>query len=519
MGARLRQVEAQLTRVRQEKQELQGQLAKVNIEVHSLRTSKADIESELAEIKVSLQERHQHDEETFRLDQERMDLRAAKLKLDGEVRRLREENKLADSRQKTLESELQEEIDRAAAEESRLNTEVHDLQRILRGSAEKRELAAARKTIQQLEQRVCDLEIQVASGEGETDAANELSIIRRDLSTARQKENEYIQREATQKSSIRDLKREVAELQRQAHESNISNIAGSSPHSSVSGSARKSELFEVRAQLATAHQTIKEVRTQLKDIEKEANRKVNAVNLELQAQVATWETEKDEFERSLDQAQYAKEELQAKNAASEATVSRLRNKIDRLEKALAAERANTGEDRTMVAERRDLHEMLRETQIQVETLELVVQERDNTIATISAAEAQLRFQLNRVRSERTSWRNKATSSHEQLEHFQRKYRKAKEDIARAKEDWEAEKKTLTRRVRFPNMSISYNEEQLEVLKQDQDERNSRHEKEMRGMSMQLEWLKAKCKREEGFRDAAAYAKKYMALQIELFEAW
>jgi Pericentrin-AKAP-450 domain of centrosomal targeting protein len=37
--------------------------------------------------------------------------------------------------------------------------------------------------------------------------------------------------------------------------------------------------------------------------------------------------------------------------------------------------------------------------------------------------------------------------------------------------------------------------------------------------MQIEWMRARCHREENFRAAAAYAKKYMALQIALFEAW
>jgi hypothetical protein len=32
-------------------------------------------------------------------------------------------------------------------------------------------------------------------------------------------------------------------------------------------------------------------------------------------------------------------------------------------------------------------------------------------------------------------------------------------------------------------------------------------------------LRARYRREEGFRAAAGYAKRYMGLQIELFEAW
>jgi hypothetical protein len=43
-------------------------------------------------------------------------------------------------------------------------------------------------------------------------------------------------------------------------------------------------------------------------------------------------------------------------------------------------------------------------------------------------------------------------------------------------------------------------------------------KEMRGMTMMIEWLKARCKREEDFRAVAAHGKRYMQLRLDLFEA-
>jgi chromosome segregation ATPase len=513
LGTRLGDAETQLSKVRTEKQSLQDQLAAVNIEVHSLRTSKASIEAERDEMDCHLKAMKQQEEETFRLDQERMDLRTAKMKLDGEVRRLREENKISIAQQQAVEKELQQEIDRASGEEARLNGEIHDLQKILRGSSEKRELVAAKKTILRLEARVQELETQIASGEDQIDSSHEISIIRRDLNAARQKETEYLQREAAQKDILRGLKRQITDLERKAHDAEISRFVSNSPHSSISGTAHKSELIEVRAQLATAHQTLKGVRSQLKDVEKEAARKVNAANLDVQARTATWESEKDELERNLDEALSAKDELASRNAASEVTITRLRGKIDRLEKALQVERLNSGEDRTMALERRDLHEMLRETQLQAESLEIVIQERENKIVAITAAEAELRAQLKRVRNERSLHRSKAISAHEQLQDLERRYRKTRES-------WEAEKKNLTRGVRFVNTSLSVNDEsEMLALRKEAEEREHHHAKEMRGMALMIEWLRAKCKREEDFRAVAAHGKKYMQLRIDLFEAW
>lgn len=528
LNSRLNDVEGQLARVRQEKQSLKDQLATLNLELHSLRSSKASAEAERDEIKSQMQAMKQQEDETFRLDQERIDLRASKMRLDGEVRRLRDENKIVLNEKQTLERELESEIERATSEENRLNTEVHDLQRILRGSSEKRELAVAKKTIQQLEARIHELESQIAAGEGQADTTHELSMIRGELSSARQKETEYLQREAAQRDILRGLKRQITELERKAHDAEMSRFVSSSPHSSASGSARKSEVVEVRAQLASAHQTLKEVRSQLKESEKQAARNISALNLDFQARQAAWDTEKDQLERSLDEANFAKEELATKNAASESTISRLRSKIDRLEKALQSERLSKNEDQTLVLERREMHEMLRETQMQVESLEIVVEENEKNIAAITAVETELRAQLQRVREERTMQRSKANVAAESLLKLERKYNKAKENWQselrawdERKKTWEQEKKTLTSGVRFVNTSFSTvadESEAIQLMKQSMEEKEKIHVKEMRGMSMQMEWLRKKWSREEHFRASAAYAKKYMQLQIDLFEA-
>ena len=582
LSLRLKDIEAQLARIRLDKQMLQNELASLHVEVHSLRSTNANLTAERDEISSQLRAMREQEEETFRLDQERMDLRTAKMKLDGEVRRLREEHNLSTVQQKTLEKELQTEIDRAGAEEDRLKIEIHDLQRILRGSSEKRELSTAKKTIQCLEERVQELEARNSHMEKHSDHADaitELSMARQDLAVARRKETDYVQREASQRDILRGLKRQITELERKAHDVEISRFAISSPHSSASGSARKSEIIEVRHQLATAHQTLKELRSQLKDVEKDSTRKLNAAHIELQIKNEAWETEKDRLDRSLGEALLRGNEIQAKNNTLEASISRLRNKIESLETALQAERHDGGKDQTMALERRDLHDMLRQTQIQADSLELIVKDRESTIAAITAAESRLRnqierleiavkaqpqsigeersmglqlrelremlgetqlqakslelvvknrestiasltkaesklrSQLKRVRDERAFQRSKTVSAHEQLQILECKFRKATEG-------WDAEKKTLKKGVRFPNMSISYNDEaDITALKSEFEEKEKLHAKESRGMSMQIEYLQAKCRREETFRAMAGYAKQYMGMQIELFEAW
>ena len=157
----------------------------------------------------------------------------------------------------------------------------------------------------------------------------------------------------------------------------------------------------------------------------------------------------------------------------------------------------------MALERHDLHEMLRETQVQADKLELAVQTRDASLAALTTTEASLRAQLKRIREERTAQKERARSATSELEALEREFRGAKRG-------WEAERAGLTRGVRFANSSVS---------EAGAAEAEVRHGKELRGLAMQIEWLRARCRREEGLRADAAYAKRFMLLQVELFGAW
>ncbi|KAA8566334.1 hypothetical protein EYC84_008919 [Monilinia fructicola] len=524
----LRDHEAQLSKVRLEKQNLQDQIGKVNIELHSLRSSNAELKAERDEISSQLRALKQQEDETFRLEEERVELRTAKMKLDNEVRRLKEDHKVAVAEQKAVEKELNEEIERASTEEARLNAEIQDLHRILRGSSEKRELATAKKTISRLEERIVELSSQPGSGDQQTETAHELSEIKHDLTALRQKENEYIQRETTHKEKVKGLKRQIADLERKVHETDMARFNIASSPASIGGSAHK-EVTQLRHQLSDAHQSLKDLRSRMKESDKEAARKISAMNINFQHQEQSWEAEKDQLERQLDELRLTKDELSTRNASFEAAINRLSDKIDRLQKALMAERANSGEGHTIALERRDLHEMLQETQIQRESLELLIKERENAIQTVSAKEVELRSSLRRVREERNRERARALSTKEQLELLEEEYVKSKEDYIRAKSEWEAEKRALSRGVRFPNMSISYTENEFQALKKEKEEgekrffkeiekREDRHGKELKGLCMQIEWMKARCAREESKRADLAYAKKYLAAKINMYDA-
>ncbi|RKF81616.1 putative microtubule associated protein [Golovinomyces cichoracearum] len=522
LQSRIKDLEKQINLYRQEKSSLQDQLNQVNSEVQSLRNSIADLEAERTELNNLLND-SQKQKVLPHNDEERINLRSSKLRLENEVRRLQEENRVAVADREAAENSLDREIAKANNEEIRLTNEILDLQQRLKGTCDKRDLTAAKNLVLQLEARVKSLESHHEGEFGDEDE-REISLINRNLREARKKESEYIQREASQRSIIRDLKRKITDLERQVHNTEISYLKKNSPNSpSADDSILKEELAQLRAQLTDAHKTLKELRAQLKKAEKESQFRLVTSNTDLEARIEALEAEKDKLYRSFNQVESAKEQLLSKNINADATVNRLKAKIERLENALRDERLNSGENRTIALERKDLHEMLRESQSQAESLEFIIQERDDKISGLKDIEKELRRQLNQLREEQTKSNQKSSLYHDQLERLQQKFH-------HAKDQWESERKQLTRGVRFANMSLSMtddspkhhlkqqNQQEIKVLKTEFEEYEKRHKKEMRGVSLQLEWLRAKCRREEFFRAEAAFAKRFMALQIALFQA-
>lgn len=126
-------------------------------------------------------------------------------------------------------------------------------------------------------------------------------------------------------------------------------------------------------------------------------------------------------------------------------------------------------------DQRELHDMLKSSTIEAETLALNVSERDTRIN-------ELRAQMRRIREERSSFLKKAEAANKELEALQDRYNNALEKFS-PKTD------------------------------------KSRHEKEMLGLGKEIIWLRARLKREEKFRRDLAWSKGLMELGEQVRVAW
>ncbi|KAL0939468.1 spindle-pole body protein [Colletotrichum truncatum] len=492
----------QSNKVSREKQALQDQLANLNLEMHSLRNSLAEAKAERDEVESEMKRLHHNGEETLRIDRERLDLRTAKIKLDNEVRRLKDENKVLMEQMQLVEKSLEDEIEKAAEEEDRLNQEIRQLQAKLReaSSSENHETSATRRTIRELERRIKEYEDQMAAtqqlpsnsaGEGNS----EVSIIRRDLSAARQKEREYLQRESAHKDVVKGLKRQITELERKAHDAEMSRLI-MSPASS-SPSARKSEVAELRHQLSSAQQSILELKTKTRD----AERKATQVERDFQTQLEELEDQRLSLEQALEDTQRESEEAAALH---EKALRRLKQKLERAEQdrqVVSSSRRDIGNMSS--TERKDLQNMLRRTQSEADALEHDVIQQQGTIDALMAAEGSLRRKLERARSERAAYRVTA-------EKLQKDIRDLKSQAASETKD--------PRNVHFIDERMRETDEALETVIRAAENADAKHTKELRGMTLQMEWMQARWKREVSLRADAAYAKKFLQLELDVANA-
>ena len=423
----------------------------------------------------------------------------------------RKQMQRVEDKKQTLEDEL-----------GRANTELDDFKASAQST--KDELASSQSKVQQLELHTRELKRLVDQAKP-SHQGHDMSIIQHDLSAAQGKEIEYLRREASQKDVIRDLKQKIASLERQLHEAELSKLIVDSPKSSLGGSARKTEVIEIRQQLAEAHQQIKDVRARLKISEREAQGKITVLNKEYMAKLETYEQQRDELEQEISACRLQQEDQIARNTGAEKTICRLRKRIHSLEKQLHSDRLNRNDDRTMAEERKDLHELLKDAKLEAEDLQVQIADREERIQSASLREKDLRTQLRRVREERTLQAQKAGALSTELGNLQHRYEQSVDNLARQQQVWEAERKAIISRVRFPNMSVSsvhaVNSEstELEQLEKEIQEKERRHQGELRGLAKQIQWLRARCKREEGFRAGLAYEKKFLLLQIDMYNAW
>jgi DNA repair exonuclease SbcCD ATPase subunit len=157
----------------------------------------------------------------------------------------------------------------------------------------------------------------------------------------------------------------------------------------------------------------------------------------------------------------------------------LRSQLADAHKTLRDQKTKNRElERVAVAEeeRKDLHEMLKSSTLEAESLALKLSDRDARVH-------ELWSQLRRIREERAAALRKADVANRKMEALSDRHETAIDD--------------------------------LDI----RTERKGRHEKEIKGLSKEIMWLRARLTREENFRKDLAWSKGLMELGERVRVAW
>ncbi|GAO16573.1 uncharacterized protein UV8b_01429 [Ustilaginoidea virens] len=465
-----------------ESQALQDQVKKLKADLASTQNSLAEARAKCDELQGRLRQQGCPENDGLQMDQERLDLRAAKMKLDNEVRRLTDEKRSLKESLAATEKALDDARDNACATEQSLRREIGQLQSKARSvsptkSNSQGPLAAHhQRTIRELEQEVGfyrdELSKLQSAGADEDDAATNVSSLRRDLATLRQKELDFLQRESSQRSLVKQLEAQVADLERQLHESRVSRLARSPAGSAAAPSSR--QVAALQQELSDAQQALDGLKTQSTEAERRASKTLE----ELQCQLNDLEDQKLVLEEVLEEAREQAEELAAHN---DKAMRRLRHKLDRAERE---------RDAAVASQSGEQGRQLRQSQAEMSSLGSSVRQQQELIDGLAAAEAVLRRKLEKARSERAAFRMSAEKLRRDMQLLQKSGSAAESSDKHA----------------------------LETLVRAAESAQGQHKKEVKGMVMQMEWMQARWEREALLRSDAAFAKGFVQLQLDVANA-
>ncbi|KAK8098646.1 uncharacterized protein PG998_014132 [Apiospora kogelbergensis] len=328
---------------------------------------------------------------------------------------------------------------------------------------------------------------------------------------------------------------------------------------SSSASTRKQEAGELRIQLS-------EMRQKLRDAERAATRegdKYSGIVQDLQTQVDMVEDEKLALEQSLADAQLAADEARSKQ---EREVRRLEHEIYKLQHTTSRRSSPAKPTNSTAAhgqamdseERKELRSLLERSQAEVAALEHDVLQQASLIKSHKSTQDKLRQKLNMARSEASTHRQSARKLRVDCDRLQKAIKETASWISanpdkvaaavaapsssnsnggRQEQEAAALRQSTNSQesaayasakdvARARRASIRFEDGVLNVVDQRDheaviraaDEAARRHEKEIRGLALQMQFMHARWERESRLRTDAAFAKRYLELRLSLAEA-
>lgn len=183
-------------------------------------------------------------------------------------------------------------------------------------------------------------------------------------------------------------------------------------------------------------------------------------------------------------------------AATEQVVAELRKEVSRLERTLQSQRRD--EDLKMAQERKDLRQQIKASKIEIDGLRRQVSTNNERLESHVLEKKEVRARLRKIDEEREYQKQKTSRANSELDQLRRKC-----------------DNLVIKAVELEKRSG----EQKQAAQQVTQDRDKQYHGEIKGLSKQIMYLRARCAREGRFRADLAYVKKYFLMQLEMYNAW
>lgn len=347
------------------------------------------------------------------------------------------------------------------------------------------ELTRVKRDRESLQRRVTEAE------RAQEDARVNLDTLQLDLDTSSGSKTQLQQKFKDAQIQLTKARKEKAELEE--------DLAAANADLDI----LQTSATDLRADLNTSHQATRDLKSQLQTAKRDHDRA-------LQSQSFRYEQDIANLEQDLTSAVTKTTTLETEKTASTQQIARLQSKITSLESQLTTLRTSRATSDTSVAERKDLHEMLEDAKLEAEDLAMQVTDRESRITSAAAKEAELRSQMKRLRDERAAQYSRADAVGHDLTTLQAAYDTLASEMSALRKSARAVKPSATTTT-APQPSTTTDQDAITLQK--------RHNAELRSLASQIEYLGARCKREERFRADLSYIKTYFMKLVEMHGAW
>jgi chromosome segregation ATPase len=412
--------------------------------------------------------------------------------LQQSIDKLQQTEGAISSKESQLQNALESEKEHHKSEERLLNKQIHDLQT---------DVAEKRNTINQYRTEIATLKEDIRTHARNTEKSSEREQALEDeivvLQSAIDEATEHANQEATrlrkqidtQRSQISANKQEISRLQ---SELSAAEMQARALMDNTKVEVTNEQQSQLRNQLESALKQAKDLRARILDLESKARSEALVLDKASNQRDEKLQQLQDQLEQKAYDLELEKAEKEKIREGVEKTTQRLRTRVQDLEKELRTARLANAEEKTIAIERKDLHEMLKSAKLEAEDLRFQLMDRQAHADSAREREKTLQSQLQRVRSERSQHQKRASELVRDLKHLRSLYDSTVEEL---------EKKANA------------------IDPEDFNAKDKQHSAELRGLAKQIGFLKARCQREQAFRESLTYEKKFLLMQVDMFKAW